>query len=160
MRYIAVQGLLGVALSLISMRASANFAWPPLLYISTYGIWWVVLSGLVVEGIAYSYFLKLDAWKTIKLTLGINLASVLGGLVFTLGSLVPVYVEALMLPYLYISPILIYGITVGIEYFAGTRLFNLQRTKHTFLVISLANIPSVGLAVWQTIVLFGEALHG
>ena len=35
--------------------ATANFAWPPLIYAYTYRTWWVVLPGLLIEWLVYFF---------------------------------------------------------------------------------------------------------
>ena len=141
--------------------ALANFAWPPLFYVYTYTVWWVVVSGLLVEGVVYYFAWRRGWWGNLLLTVGVNMASAVAGLIFSFGSLLFV-VESpvVLLSFMYASPVLVFTMTVGAEYAAGTRLFSLPQSWRTVRVIAIANVPSVGLALYETAVLTGKALTG
>lgn len=147
-------------LALAPSLAHANFAWPPLFYIHTYGIWWVVLSGLLIEGLVYLKFFNLAPKRVVQITLVMNIGSAIGGAAFSYGSLAVVYMEFLVLPFLYISAPLIFAMTVAIEYLVAIKIFGISKTKRTLLIIGLANVPSVSIAIWQTMELTGKALSG
>ena len=136
----------------------ANFAWPPAFYMYTYAIWWVVLSSLLIEGLVYFKGLNLPFKKAVLATLAMNFGSAVGGVAFSFGSSVVIYIEVLLIPLFWISAPLIYAITVIIEYLVAVKIFQVPKSKRTLIVIGLANIPTVSLAIWQTLVLTGEAL--
>ena len=140
--------------------AYANFAWPPAIYMYTYAIWWVVLSSLLIEGLVYLKGLNLPLKQAAIATVAMNFGSALGGVAFSFGSLAVKYMEALLVPLLYISAPLIFVITVTIEYLIAVKLFNIPRSKRTLVVIGIANIPTVSLAIWQTLELTSKALRG
>jgi len=129
-------------------------------YVYTYTVWWVVLTGLVVEGVVYFVAWRRSLWSTVSLTVGINIASALGGGLFSLGSLLFLGPPILMISFIYASPVLVFAITVAAEYVAGTRVFSLPRSWKTASIIALANVPSVGLAIYETMELTGKALTG
>jgi hypothetical protein len=54
--------------------------------------------------------------------------------------------------------VLILGITTVIEFITGVYAFKLPKTKRTAVVILLANIPTVGIAVYETARLTAQAL--
>ena len=89
-----------------------------------------------------------------------NIGSAIGGAAFSYGSLAVVYMEFLVLPFLYISAPLIFAMTVAIEYLVAIKIFGISKTKRTLLIIGLANVPSVSIAIWQTMELTGKALSG
>lgn len=141
-------------------QAHANFAWPPLFYAHTYAIWWVVLAGFSIELVVYYFTIERQLQKVFKLTLLVNLASAIAGIIFSYVTLVFLVAEPLLIFGFYASPILVYIITVYIEYLTATKLLHYKKGNLVLIPIAAANIPSVGLAIWQTIVLTGEALSG
>ena len=149
-----------LACLLLSKPAYANFAWPPLFYAHAYTIWWVVLAGFTIEFIAYNVTIERDIKKALKLTFVVNLASAVAGIIYSYVSLIFLVAEPLLILGIYASPILLYLITFYIEYYTAIKALHYKKGKKLMLPIALANIPSVGLAVWQTIVLTGEALGG
>jgi hypothetical protein len=142
--------------------AWADFAWPPAFYIISYSIWWVVLSGLIIEGIFYYLAWRRGVWGTTKLTLGVNAVSALGGAGYSYGSLLFMTSPRVMMAFIWSSPLLILGITVLMEYWAGVLLFALPRTWRTLGVFVAANIPSVAIAIYGTMDMVSRALmpHG
>jgi hypothetical protein len=145
---------------LMPTLAHANFAWPPLFYAHTYAIWWVVLAGFVIELLVYFYTIETQFKKVFKLTFLINLASAIAGIIFSYASIIFLVAEPLIIVGMFASPIFIYAITVIIEYLAATKILHYQKGNSVLIPIAVANIPSVGLAIWQTIVLTGDALSG
>ena len=142
--------------------ARADFAWPPGFYLASYSIWWVVLSGLVIEWVVYEVAWRRGMWGTTKLTLGVNAVSALGGAVYTYGSVAFMAPPRLAIAFIWSSPLLILAITVLLEYWAAVLLFALPRTWRTAGVFIIANVPSVAIAIYGTARLVGEALspHG
>jgi len=145
---------------LLPNLAHANFAWPPLFYAHTYTIWWVVLAGFSIEAIVYYVSIERNIQKALKLTFIVNLASAFAGIIFSYVTLIFLIAEPLMMFGIYASPILVYAITVYIEYYTAIKALHYKEGKSLLTPIAIANIPSVGLAVWQTMVLTGEALSG
>jgi hypothetical protein len=140
--------------------AKADFAWPPAFYLRSYSIWWVVLLGLMIEWIVYYLAWRRGSWATTKLTIGVNAVSALGGAIYCYGSLLfadgPV---SLVMIFVAPWPLLILGITVLLEYWAGVLLFALPRSWRTALVFGGANVLSVGLTVYVTARNIGDALR-
>jgi hypothetical protein len=145
-----------------SASAWADFAWPPAFYLASYSIWWVVLSGLAIEWVVYYWAWRRSVWETTKLTLGVNAVSALWGALYSYGSLLFMTSPKVMIAFIWSSPLLILGITVLLEYWAGILLFALPRTWRTVGVFTAANIPSVAIALYGTAYLAGKALlpHG
>jgi hypothetical protein len=54
---------------------------------------------------------------------------------------------------------LVFILTVVIEYFTGVRVFSLPRSWRTLGVFTAANLPSVGLAIYETLELASRALR-
>jgi hypothetical protein len=131
--------------------ARADFAWPPAFYLKSYAIWWVVLSGLVIEWIAYRLAWRRELWATTKLTVGVNAVSALGGALYCWGSVVflkgPI---SLVMLFVAPWPLLILAITVLLEYWTGVLFFELPRTWRTLGVFVAANLITVGLTVYVT----------
>jgi hypothetical protein len=142
--------------------ARADFAWPPAFYIASYSIWWVVVSGLIIEWIVYYLAWRRALWATTKLTLGVNAVSALGGAIYSYGSMVFMTPPTLAIAFIWSSPLLILGVTVLLEYWAGVWLFALPRNWRTVWVFVAANVPSVGIALYGTARIVGDALssHG
>jgi len=142
--------------------ARADFAWPPAFYIASYSIWWVVLSGLIIEWIVYYLAWRRGLWATTKLTLGVNAVSALGGALYSYGSVLFMTPPKLAIAFIWSSPLLILGITVLLEYWAGVLLFALPRTWRTLWVFVAANVPSVAIAIFGTADMVARALspHG
>lgn len=139
--------------------AYADFVWPPGLYMYTYSFWWVVVGGLFVEGVVYFFAWRRGLWRTLILTIGINLASAGAGAIFSLFSLLFLDIgKAPMIAFVYASPVLVFGMTVAAEYFAGTIIFSLPDSRRTIGVITLANVPSVALSFYAIGRLMGESL--
>ena len=140
--------------------AAANFAWPPLIYAYTYRTWWVVLPGLLIEWLVYFFAWRLSLLRTTILTLAVNAGSAATGLAYVLLSLAFLVgeVPALMVGFIWASPLLIFGATVASEYLVATRLFAVPRSWRTLAILAAANVPSVGLAIYGTVVLTGKAL--
>ena len=67
--------------------ATANFAWPPLIYAYTYRTWWVVLPGLLIEWLVYFFAWRLSLIRATMLTLAVNVGSAAAGLAYVLLSL-------------------------------------------------------------------------
>jgi hypothetical protein len=120
----------------------------------------VVLAGFTIEFVAYNVTIERDIKKALKLTFIVNLASAVTGIIYSYVSLIFLIAEPLLILGVYASQILVYLITIYIEYFTAIKALHYKKGKKLMLPIALANIPSVGLAVWQTIVLTGEALSG
>ena len=141
------------------MEALANFVWPPMLYVYTYTVWWVVVGGLLVECVVYFFAWHRGWWGTLLLTIALNVTSAVAGAIFSIGSLLFVVDNpTVLVSFLYASPVLVFAMTVAAEYAAGTFLFSLPRSWKTVGVIAAANVPSVGLALYETGVLTGKAL--
>ena len=142
--------------------ATANFAWPPLIYAYTYRTWWVVLPGLLIEWLVYFFAWRLTLLRTTMLTLAVNAGSAAAGLAYVVLSLAFLVgeIEALMVGFIWASPLLIFAATVAAEYLVGTRFFGLPRSWRTLTIFAVANIPSVGLALYGTVILTGQALRG
>jgi hypothetical protein len=151
-----------LSLLMLPLAANADFAWPPAFYIASYSIWWVVVSGLLIEGVVYYFAWRRGVWATAKLTVGVNAASALAGVIYSLGSFLFMAEPKLAIAFIWASPLLILGLTVLFEYWAGVWLFTLPRTGRTMLVLVAANIPSVGIAIYGTANLVMKALrwHG
>jgi hypothetical protein len=142
--------------------ASANFAWPPLIYAYTYKTWWVVLPGLLIEWVVYFVAWRFSLIRTTMLTLAVNAGSAAAGLAYVLVSLAFLRSEVvvLMVGFIWASPLLIFAATVAAEYLVATRLFALPRSWKTLAIFVMANVPSVGLALYGTVTLTGQALRG
>jgi hypothetical protein len=139
----------------------ANFIWVPMLYAYTYAVWWVVAAGLVSEGIVYFIVWRKGFWLTVALTLSVNVASAICGVAFSMGSQIFVEgPESIMIAFFWSFAPLVFILTVLIEYFAGVVAFSLPRSWRTLWVFSAANVPSVGLAVYETFRLAGKVLTG
>ncbi len=149
-----------LACLLLPKLAHANFAWPPLFYAHTYTIWWVVLAGFTIEFIAYNVTIERDIKRAFKLTFVVNLASAAAGIIYSYISLIFLITEPLLFFGVYASPVFVYLITIYIEYYTAIKVLHYKKDKKLMIPIALANIPSVGMAVWQTIVLTGIALSG
>lgn len=121
-----------------------------MVYLHTYAVWWVVVSGLLIEDVIYYWAWRRPLLSTVALTVGVNAASAIGGAIYSYGSLMftgsPIAAETLLVS----SPVLIPGITVAIELATGIYVFKLPKTKKTAIVILLANILTVGIAVYET----------
>jgi hypothetical protein len=154
--------MLFAPLLMLPAMARADFAWPPAFYFASYSIWWVVVSGLIIEWIVYYLAWRRTLWATTKVTLGVNAVSALGGAIYSYGSMVFVSPPRLAIAFLWSSPMLILGVTVLLEYWAGVLLFALPRTWRTIWVFVGANVPSVAIAIFGTARMVGEALipHG
>ena len=142
--------------------AVANFAWPPLIYAYTYRVWWVILPGLLIEGLIYAVAWRRGIRSTAVLTIVVNAASAVAGMLYVALSLAFLAsgVGSVMMGFIWASPVLIFGATVTAEYLAGTRLFKLPRSWTTLAIFAAANIPSVALAIYGTVKLTGQALTG
>lgn len=139
--------------------AWADFAWPPAFYFASYRIWWVIASGLSIEWIVYYLAWRRSLWATTKLTLGVNAVSALGGAIYSYGSMAFMASPNLAVAFIWSSPLLILGITVLMEYWAGVLLFALPRTWRTVWVFVAANVPSVAIAIYGTALIVGNALR-
>jgi hypothetical protein len=138
----------------------ADFIWVPMLYAYTYTVWWVVLAGLVIEGIIYFIAWRRGLWRTVVLTLGVNVASAIVGVVVSFGSLVFLYAPpSVMIGFVWSFAPLIFVVTVLIEYFVGVFVFALPRSWRTLGVFAAANVLSVGLAVYEMLELGWEGLR-
>jgi hypothetical protein len=160
MRRVSRAGLiLGICLFVAPATAKADFVWAPMLYLYSYSVWWVVVAGLLIEGTVYFFSWRRGWWNTLILTLGINIASAVGGAVLSFGSLLFLHTPAVvMVNFVRVFPVLVFAATVGLEYIAGTRVFSLPQSWKTVGVIAAANVPSVGLAIYETIDLATKAL--
>jgi hypothetical protein len=156
------QRVLLVLLLISPAAAWADFAWPPAFYFASYSIWWVVASGLLIEWIVYYFAWRRALWATTKLTLGVNAVSALGGAIYSYGSVMFATSPKLAMAFIWSSPLLILGITVLLEYWAGVLLFALPRTWRTVLVFVVANVLSVAIAIYGTMGMVTDALspHG
>jgi hypothetical protein len=139
------------------MMPIADFFWPPLLYAYSYTVWWAILGGLLIEGIVYFFAWHRGFWRTVALTLGVNLASALAGVAFSLST--QVFLD--MAPKVLIAVVwsfvpLVFALTVAIEYYAGVFLFRLPRTRRTLGFFIAANVPSVGLALFAGLYLISK----
>jgi hypothetical protein len=96
------------------------------------------------------------------LTLAVNAGSAAAGLAYVLVSLAFLRSEVvvLMVGFIWASPLLIFAATVAAEYLVATRLFALPRSWKTLAIFVMANVPSVGLALYGTVTLTGQALRG
>ena len=143
------------------MTPLADFIWPPLVYAYSYTVWWVVVGGLATEGVVYFFAWRRGFWRTVALTLAVNLASAVGGVAFSFGSQVFIDMpSAVMVTVVRSFLPLVFVLTVIIEYFTGVLLFSLPRSWRTLGVFTVANVPSVGLAVYAAIELTAKALKG
>ena len=142
-------------------RVSANFVWAPALYVYSYAVWWVVVTGLLIEGAIYYAAWRRDWLSTAKLTLGVNLASALGGALWSYASYAFLRgTPETALAFVWSFPLLVYLTTVALEYLTGTRMFSLPRSRRTAVVVALANVPSVGVAMYATAELAVRGLRG
>src|SRR5947207_15072065 len=127
------------------MMPLADFFWPPLLYAYSYTVWWSVLGGLLIEGIDYFFAWHRDFCRTAGLTLGVNLASALAGVAFSLSTQVFLDMPPKVLIAIVCSFVpLVFALTVAIEYYTGVFLFSLPRARRTLGIFIAANVPSVG----------------
>jgi len=149
---------LAFALLLAPTLAYANFFWPPMLYLLSFSLWWVVAGGLLIEGLVHGIVLRQAPGRTIWLTIGTNLASAILGTVVMLPFLVETplidwVTESTMLPVVIVIVLFIPVINIAIEYWTGTRLWLLLRTRRTVASFVSGNILSFGL------VLYGSLYH-
>ncbi|SRR6266446_494680 len=143
------------------MLPLADFVWAPLLYAYSYAVWWVVVTGLVIEGVVYFFAWRRGFWRTVALTLGVNFASAIAGVAVSFGSQVFMYTPpAVMIAFVWSYAPLILAVTVTIEYFTGVFVFSLPRSWRTVWVFVAANVPSVALALYETLELSGKAVKG
>jgi len=154
--------IVGVILLGYPAIAAANFAWAPLIYAYSYTVWWVILPGLLIEGLVYFFAWRRSILGTAVLTVVVNAASAAAGMLYVLVSLgfLASEVRSLMAGFIWASPLLIFAATVTAEYLTGTRLFNLPRSWKTVAIFAAANVPSVGLAIFGTLWLAAKALTG
>lgn len=86
--------------------------------------------------------------------------SALGGAIYSYGSMLFMSPPKVAIAFIWSSPLLILGITVLLEYWAGVLLFKLPRTWRTVWVFVAANVPSVAIAIYGTADMVGRALRG
>src|SRR5437660_1432961 len=121
----------------------ADFVWAPLLYAFSYTVWWVVLVGLIVEGVIYFIAWRRGFWRTVALTLGVNFASAVCGVAVSFGSQVFMYAPtSVMIGFVWSYAPLIFVVTVIIEYLTGVFVFSLPRSWRTVWIFIAANVPS------------------
>ena len=143
------------------MLPLADFVWVPLLYAYTYKVWWIVAVGLAIEAIVYFFAWRRGIWRTIALTLGVNFASAMAGVAVSFGSMIFLYTPpSVMVAVVWSYVPLVFAVTVVVEYLTGVFFFSLPRSRRTVLIFVAANVPSVGLAVYEMLELSGKALSG
>lgn len=147
---------LAFALLLAPAWAYANFFWPPMLYLLSFSLWWVVVGGLLIEGLVHGIILRQPPGKTIWLTIGTNLASSIIGTIVMLPFLVETplidwVTEPTMLPVVILIVLFIPVVNIAIEYWTGTRLWSLSRTRRTVASFLAANILSFGLVLYGSL---------
>lgn len=143
------------------MLPLADFVWVPLLYAYTYKVWWVVVVGLVVEAIVYFFAWRRGVWRTVALTLGVNFVSAMAGVVVSFGSMIFLYTpQPVMIAFVWSYAPLVFAVTVVLEYLTGVSFFSLPRSRRTIWIFVAANVPSVGLAIYEMLELTGKALSG
>ncbi len=155
-----------VILALATPRiASADVFWPPLLYVSSYAVWWVVVGGLVVELLVYKWGFGRGWYRSALLTVGVNLASAAACVTFAWGS------RALLIGpgglgdsstwhFALASPLILYAITTLTEYVVAVTLFRVAKGLRSLAIVAAAHAPSVALASWGALRLAGRALGG
>ena len=144
---------------LLPVNAYANFVWPPLFYMYTYTLWWVVVTGLAIEFIVYYLTIEKRFKAAIKLVLTVNIISALGAVAVSYGSQLAFYNEGIMIYVFYTFPLAVYFITVALEYYSAIKILKYQAGKALLKPIAMANILSVGLAIWQTLELSSQAVN-
>jgi hypothetical protein len=143
------------------MMPLADFVWAPMVYAYTYAVWWVVVAGLVIEGVVYFIAWGQGFWRTVALTLGVNIASAIGGVAFCFASQVFLDTPStVMIAFVWSFAPLMFALTVFVEYFTGVFVFSLSRSWRTLGIFAVANVFSVGLAVYETLELARKALRG
>lgn len=129
-----------------------------MLYLLSFSLWWVVIGGLVTEGLVHGFVLRQLPVKTIWLTIGTNLISAIVGTLVMLPFLVETplidwVTESTMLPVVIVIVLFIPVVNISIEYWVGTRIGSLQRTRRTLASFVAGNSLSFGL------VLYGSLFH-
>jgi hypothetical protein len=142
-----------LALTLAPAVAYANFIWPPMLYLLSFSIWWVVVGGLTIEGLTHRFILRQPAGRTIWLAIGTNAVSAIAGTIV----LLPVLVDTSLIDWasgfalnivLIVVVLAIPLVNFAIEFWAGTRIWSLPRTRRTFASFLAANLLSFGLVAY------------
>ena len=123
----AVRWFFALALLLTALPAQANFFWPPMLYLFSFTLWWVVVGGLIIEAAAHKYLLPAPTSRAIGIAIGTNLVSALLGTLLLLPILIYTpFIDALpeqmLLPAIIVAVIAIPVVNIAIEYLACTRL--------------------------------------
>jgi hypothetical protein len=138
--------LIGLTVLAWPGTASANFVWPPMVYLYSYTLWWVVLPGLIIEALVYSVAFRKSWRMTAGFTIVVNAASAACGSLLVIFSMVFVVSPVAMIGFIWASPLLIFGVTVVAEYAAGVHFFDLPRSRRNATAIAIANAPSVAWA--------------
>lgn len=149
----AVLWLLAFVLLLTTLPAQANFFWPPMLYLLSFTLWWVVVGGLIIEAVAHKLLLRAPTGRAIGIAVGTNLISALLGTILLLPILVgtpliDVIPEKMFLPAIVVAVMAIPVVNIAVEYFAGTRLWTLAKTRRTVAAFVVANFLSFGLVLY------------
>lgn len=136
--------------------AYANFIWPPVLYLLSFSLWWVVVGGLIIEAIVHKFVIRQALGRTVWFTIGTNVLSALVGTVVMLPFLIAnPLLESIpgfaLWPAVIVILVAIPAVNITIEYIAGTRLWGLPRTHGTLLSFVLANLFSFGLVVYGSL---------
>jgi hypothetical protein len=148
-----LQCFLAFALTLIPALAYANFIWPPILYLLSFSIWWVVVGGLMIEGLTHKFILRQSTGKTIWLAIGTNVISAIAGTIVMLPLLLDTPLinwasgPALIVVLAFVV-LVIPMVNFAIEFWAGTRMWSLPRTRRTVASFLVANLLSFGLVVY------------
>jgi len=148
-----LQCLLALSLALSPVLAYANFIWPPMLYLLSFSIWWVVVGGLVIEGLAHKFILQQPIRKSIWVTIGTNAISAIAGTIILLPLLLDTplinWASGLALNVVLVVVVLaIPLVNFAIEFWAGTRIWLLPRARRTVASFLVANLLSFGLVVY------------
>lgn len=145
--------LLALALFLTVLPAHANFFWPPMLYLFSFTLWWVVVGGLVVEALIHRFLLPASTGRAVAIAVSTNLVSALLGTLLLLPVLMytpltEALPERMLLPAIIVAVVAIPVVNIAIEYLAGTRLWSLGRTRRTLVTFVAANLLSFGLVLY------------
>jgi hypothetical protein len=149
--------LFAIACALIPAIAHADMVWPALYLVSRLVTWWAVVAGLLIEYIVIRVAFKLPPKKAVFADLAANAASsIVGSLLIAIAGIAWEFGPGLAMYHLLnvgtFNPVtwaatIAMGalINAGIE-MAVLRAFQVPATKRTFLVLTLANALTVGIA--------------
>jgi hypothetical protein len=149
--------LLAIACAVVPAIAHADMVWPALYLVSRLFTWWAIAAGLLVEYVVIRGVFKLPPKKAIIADLAANAASsVAGSVLIAIAGIAWEFGPGLALykllnvgtfnPYTWAATILMAALINGGIEMAILRAFGVPSTKRTFLVLTLANAVTVGIA--------------